>query len=130
MISAILLLACTSSDRPAKLVYDHVACDSCGMVVSDARFAAQMVTLDGERSQFDDPACLFQYVADHVPAIAHAWFHDSRHPDDPNAWLDWQQVSFVEQSGAPMDGGIAAVPMGSGSMSFSEASAKVLGARR
>jgi len=130
MIPAILLFACTNKDRPEKLVYDHVACDSCGMVVSDARFAAQLVTVDGERAQFDDPACLFHYVADHVPAIAHAWFHDSRHPDDPNAWLDWQQVSFVEQAGAPMDGGIAAVPIGGGSMSFSEASAKVLGARK
>ena len=130
MIPAILFLACTNVDRPAELVYDHVACDSCGMVVSDARFAAQIVTLDGERSQFDDPACLFQYVADHTPAIAHAWVHDSRRPDDQTAWLDWQQVSFVEQSGAPMDGGIAAVPVGTGTMSFSEASSKVLGARR
>ena len=130
MIAAILFLACTNIDRPADLVYDHVACDSCGMVVSDARFAAQLVTRDGERTQFDDPACLFHYVEDHAPAIAHAWFHDSTHADDPNAWLDWQQVAFVEQAGAPMDGGIAAVPIGAGTISFSEASAKVLGARR
>ena len=130
MISTLLLLACTNPDRPEALVYDHVACDSCGMVVSDPRFAAQLVTIDGERTQFDDPACLFHYVADHTPAIAHAWFHDSTRPDDPNAWLDWQQVAFVEQVGAPMDGGIAAVPIAAGAMSFSEASAKVLGARR
>ena len=130
MIFAILFLACTNTDRPAKLVYDHVACDSCGMVVSDPRFAAQLVTHDGQRSQFDDPACLFHYVQDHAPPIAHAWFHDSRHPDDPNAWLDWQQVAFVEQAGAPMDGGVAAVPVGAGAMSFSEASAKIFAKRR
>jgi copper chaperone NosL len=127
MITLLFALACSPSiDEPAPIAYDHVACDHCGMMVSDARFAAQLTTREGERLEFDDPACVFQYIAQEGPLLAHAWFRDSSAPED--AWLDWQEVAFVAATGAPMNGGVAAVPVGTeGSFSFSEASTRVLG---
>ena len=131
MIPLLLLWACsTPQDEPEALAYDHIACDHCGMIVSEPRFAAQMTTATGERYEFDDPACVFLYIQDRTPAIGHVWFHDSTRPADKDAWLDWQQVSFVESSGAPMDGGLAAVPLAAGPMSLSEASSRVLTAHR
>jgi copper chaperone NosL len=131
MIAGLLLACATPRNEPAELAYDHVACDHCGMVVSDPRFAAQMTTATGERHEFDDPACVFLYIQDHTPAIAHVWFHDSTPgADEAAAWLDWQMVSFEEVSGAPMDGGLGAVPLAAGPMSFSEASTRVLTAHR
>ena len=128
---ALLLLACgTPKDEPARLAYDHIACDHCGMMVSDPRFAAQLTTDGGDRYEFDDPVCAFLYIQDHGPKIAHVWFHDSNVPTDADAWLDWDRVSFVRATGAPMDGGVGAVPIGVGTMSFSEASGHALTARQ
>jgi hypothetical protein len=122
-----LALACSPSiDEVADVSYDHVACDHCGMMVSDPRYSAQLVTTDGDRFEFDDPACAFAFIAEHAPSVRHVWFHDAG-----DGWLDWQQVAFVPSDGAPMDGGLAAVPVGTeGAISFSEASSRVIGGRK
>ena len=107
MIGALmLLLACADDpDQPHALAYDQVACDACGMMVSEPLFAAQLVTQTGERYEFDDPACAFGYIAEKHPSIRHLWFRDAS--SQTEAWLDWAQVAFVPATGAPMDGGSA-----------------------
>lgn len=56
-----LLLACARVPEEAPAVaYDRVACESCGMMVSERRYAAQLVTPDGDVRVYDDPACLFR----------------------------------------------------------------------
>jgi ABC-2 type transport system ATP-binding protein len=95
--------------------------------ISDPRFAVQLSTADGDRFEFDDPVCAFRYIGQHGPRLRHVWFHDSA----SEAWLDWQQVAFVPAPGAPMDGGLAAVPVGTeGAISFSQASGRALGGAR
>jgi hypothetical protein len=123
------LLGCGPSlDEPATIAYDHVACDHCGMVVSDPRFAVQIAT-DAERLVFDDPICAFRTIAERGPHLRHVWFRDSSTSGEE--WLDWQEVAFVPASGAPMDGGLAAVPVYTdNAISFSEASSRALAARR
>ena len=123
-----LLLACavdTSTPRPIPL--DRAACDACSMLISDGRFAAQLVTRDGVFHEFDDPACLFRFIADQHPNLANVWFRDAS--ADGEVWLDWHDVEFVPATGAPMDGGLAAAPVGTeeGALSFSAASSLVLG---
>ena len=122
-----LLVACTPGpDEPASLAYDHVACDHCGMVVGDPRFAVQMTTRDGERFEFDDPSCAFEYVAEKGPSIAHLWFRDSTSAEDE--WIPWASVGFVPARGTPMDGGLAAVPLPTeGAIGFAEASSRFIG---
>lgn len=123
-----LLVACHAGPpEPAEVAYDHVACSECAMLVSDPRFSAQLLERDGERRTFDDPACLFRYVAEHHPSIAGAWFRDSTTADE--VWLRYDGVGFVDSPGAPMGGGLAAVPVGTaGARTFGEASSTVFAA--
>lgn len=115
---------------PAPIPYDHVACDHCGMLISDPRFAAQLATRDGERHEFDDPACLFLWIVDHEPALAGAWFSDSSSADG-DVWLSYREVGFIEAKGSPMGGGLGAVPEGTaGAISFGAASSRAVGGRK
>jgi copper chaperone NosL len=120
------LVACgTPVDQPEHIAIDREACDACGMLISDPRFEAQLVTKEGERHTFDDPACVFRFIADHGPHLAHVWFRDSTTPDE--VWLEQRQVAFVRQPGSPMNGGFAAVPLGTeNALSFAETSHAVL----
>ena len=126
MIAVLAWLGCgTPIEQPVPIVLDREACDACGMLISDAAYEAQLVTRTGERHTFDDPACLFRYVAEHGPSLAHVWFRDSTTRDE--VWLEQRQVAFVRAEHTPMDGGLAAVPLGTpGAMSFAEASVVVL----
>jgi copper chaperone NosL len=126
VIAILTALGCgTPVDQPVAIVPDREACDACGMLISDPRFEAQLVTRDGDRHVFDDPACAFRFVAEHGPSLAHVWFRDSTTTDE--VWLEQRQVAFVRAQGSPMDGGLAAVPLGTeGSLSFGEASHVVL----
>lgn len=129
MTFVLWILGCGASlDEPAAVAYDHVACDHCGMVVSDARFAVQIAT-DTERLIFDDPICAFRAIGERGPHLRHVWFRDSSAVTEE--WLDWQEVAFVPASGAPMDGGLAAVPVYTeNAISFSVASSRALAPRR
>ncbi len=113
------------ADGPAAISYDHVACDECGMIVGDPRFAAQLLTKDGQRNEFDDPACAFKYILTHRPSLTHVWFRDATASDE--RWLDEASAVFVPTRGAPMDGGWSAAPIGTpGGVSFGEASSASL----
>jgi copper chaperone NosL len=128
VIALLLLSACGPGlHEPADLAYDHLSCDQCGMMVGDPRFAAQLTTEDGDRLVFDDPACAFRHTAE-GERVAHIWFHDA---NPAGGWLEAREAAFVEAAGAPMDGGLAAVPLGTpGAMSFAAASNRVLGGAR
>lgn len=116
--------------EPTPIAYDHVACDHCGMLVSDPRFAAQLVTRDGDRHEFDDPACLFLWMVDHTPQMGNAWFRDHSTMES-EVWLSWREVGFVEAEQTPMGGGWGAVPAGTvGAVSFGAASSRVVGSRK
>jgi copper chaperone NosL len=59
---AILAIGCSSAPRPANLDVNHDACAYCRMVVSDPRFAAQVVVKLEEPRFFDDLGCLANYL--------------------------------------------------------------------
>ena len=130
MIAALLFACAVDLETPRSIVLDHAACDSCGMLVSDARFASELVTKDGSWYEFDDPGCLFLFIADKHPSIGNVWFRDSTSPEE--VWLNWQTVAFVPTAGTPMDGGFAAVALGhdARAVSFTEASGQVLETRK
>lgn len=123
MILALFAACGTPIDQPIDIAWDHAACDQCAMLISDPSFSAQLVTRDGERFEFDDPACVFHFIADRHPSIGNVWFRDHGSQD----WLPWSTAGFVPAKGAPMDGGFAAVPAGTaGAVSFGAASGAVL----
>lgn len=115
--------ACGSSpDAPAVISYDHASCDECGMLISDPKFAAQLLTRDGTRKEFDDPACAFKWIVANHPPLMHVWFRDATAGEEK--WLNQSTAVFVPTKGAPMDGGWSAAPIGTpGGVSFGEASA-------
>jgi copper chaperone NosL len=122
----LLTLACNAGPAaPAAITYDHTACSACGMLISDPHFAAQLVTREGERRYFDDPVCLFRDIVERHPSLANVWFRDFTATED--VWLPYTAVGFVEARGAPMAGGLAAVPVGTpGAVTFGEASSRAL----
>jgi copper chaperone NosL len=75
------LLACASGPpRPADLDTKHDACAHCRMVVSDQRFAAQLVAPSEEPRFFDDIGCLRAHLGEAaaVPMGAVAYVADHR----------------------------------------------------
>ena len=122
----LLFLACAGvPDSPPPIDYDRAACSSCGMLVSEPRFAAELVTAAGDIHTYDDPGCLFRDIVATKPSIARLWFRDSTSVEE--RWISWAEVAFVPAAGAPMNGGYAAVPMGTpGAIGFGEAGAAAL----
>lgn len=119
----ILFVAACAPDleAPPTLHFDHEACDGCGMLVGDPAHAAAIVTRQGETLAFDDPACLFRYVADHAPSVVHLWFHDGV------GWHTEAQVAFRTDATSPMGSGLQAVPAGTpGAISVGAASNRVM----
>lgn len=129
MLVALLLACATDPHGPRPIAWDHAACDHCGMLISDPRYGAEIVARDGTVLEFDDPACLFRHIEQHPMPIRDVYFRDAQASED--VWLSSMAVSFVADDGAPMDGGLAAVPAGTpGALSFGEASSRVLGGAR
>lgn len=129
LVSILLPLAACGgpADAPEVISYDHVACDECGMIVGDPHFAAQLLTKDGQRKEFDDPACAFKYILTNHPSLVHVWFRDATASEE--RWLDESSAVFVPTKGAPMNGGWTAAPIGTpGGVSFGEASSASIGA--
>ena len=74
------LLACSAAPpQPAELDARHDACATCRMVVSDQKFAAQVVAPGAEPAFFDDIGCLATYLdGTQLPEGALAFVADHR----------------------------------------------------
>ena len=108
-------------------VWNKTACAHCRMHVGVPSYAAQIQTRDGEVADFDDPGCLFEWVADNSPPIRAAYFHHYRQ----ERWLNFQEVGFIRvEEDTPMGFGLGAVDKAAHpeAMSFGEASNVVLNA--
>lgn len=79
---------------PALLDTRNDACATCRMVVSDAKFAAQVVAPGEEPAFFDDLGCLAAYLGDHgrLPAHAIAYVADHR----SGAWTPAASAVFTK----------------------------------
>jgi copper chaperone NosL len=109
LLIAVTTMSC-GQPGPGVIHYDSDACDHCRMTISDARFAAQLVTRTGQIYRFDDPGCLEAFLAAGRvdPAGIHStWVNDHAHPD---RMVSAGQAVFVvsDRIRAPMNGGMAA----------------------
>lgn len=98
----------TLPDGPVDVVWDKAACAHCRMHLGEPRFAAQLVQRDGAVALFDDPGCLFAFLADERPAVHAIWFHAL----DGERWLGAADVAFAAVPASPMGFGLGAVPAG------------------
>jgi copper chaperone NosL len=114
-------LAC-APEGPSEVAWDRVACAHCRMLVSDPRFAAQLLLESGELLFYDDPGCLLLDRAARARRARAAWFHDSA----GEGWLAESEVAFVPGAETPMGYGYAAVR--NGSVAGAQGAAAVLAA--
>ena len=109
MSFALALLACSPAadiDSPPEIVYGEDMCVQCGMIISEPRYAAAYLSVDGEPRIFDDLGELCLYHRDHQEKMATVWAHDFH----SEAWIDAEAATFVmsENIHTPMSFGIVA----------------------
>jgi copper chaperone NosL len=102
-LALLLLVACTTTSGPQPIAWDREPCAHCRMLISDPHFAAQALDGAGHAWSFDDPGCLFVWLAGH-PAPAALWFHAR----DGERWLPAERAAFVPAQ-SPMGWGFAVV---------------------
>lgn len=97
-ITGILLLmfvmaAC--SQEPAEIHYGSDECGHCKMIISDDRFAAQLVTDKGKAIKFDAIECMaaFSNVNSEQVKSAKLWVSDFNNPGE---WLAAGEARFVK----------------------------------
>lgn len=96
----------TLPEGPVPVVWDGEVCTHCKMHVGDPRFAAQVQTSEGDVLNFDDPGCLFDYVASHDVPVHAIYFRNH----EADGWLSEAEVGFLPVDDSPMGYGIRAVP--------------------
>lgn len=101
-------LACAGgADAPPRIEVDRTACAHCGMLVSEARYAAAYKSADADARIFDDIACLLAAVSSTESGTTlRFWFQDAA----GHGWIDGVGAVFVKSPRlrTPMNGGIAA----------------------
>ena len=125
----LLLTACSpksNEPQPPNIAYGQDMCDACGMIISDAKFAAATLLTSGEAIKFDDIGEMVAYHMDHPEQQVKAWFvHDYK----SEAWIRGEAAFFVksDQLQTPMGGGVAAFEKKDDAEAFAaEKSGKVL----
>jgi copper chaperone NosL len=108
-VLATVTVGCTGGPPPpAPLDTAHDNCRFCRMIVSDQRFAGQIVAAGEEPLFFDDLGCLHDYVqgASSLPVGAFAYVADHR----TGRWVAGGRAVFTRVPGlsTPMNGGIVA----------------------
>jgi len=107
---AFLLGGCapqSSEAQPPEIAYGRDLCDACGMIISEARFAAATLTTDGKTLKFDDAGEMFTYHAKHSEVQVRAWFV---HDYNTQKWIVGKDAFYVVSKGvkSPMGTGVAA----------------------
>lgn len=60
-VVSLLVISCGQSDRPVEIYPEEDICETCRMLITDQRFAAEIVPRKGKALKFDDPICLVRY---------------------------------------------------------------------
>lgn len=95
---------------PPEILYGQDVCAACGMIISEARFAAAAALQNGEALKFDDIGDMLRYRAAHPDLAVAAWFvHD--HPSE--SWMNAAAATYVISP-------VVATPMGHGLAAFSD----------
>lgn len=104
------------------IAWDKEACAHCRMHVGERGFAAQLQLEDGQVLNFDDPGCLFSWLAA-GPVKVHATFF---HHHTEERWLPLERTGFIAVLPTPMGFGLAAVDASApGALTAEQAQAKV-----
>jgi copper chaperone NosL len=103
------LAACGSAgamDEPPEIRYGQDVCDQCGMIISEARFAASYVTTQGDVRRFESISDMLVYHQQQQEEVHIFWVHDY----ETEEWLRADEAFFVlsEEIITPMGPGMLA----------------------
>ncbi|MCW8917004.1 MAG: nitrous oxide reductase accessory protein NosL [Magnetovibrio sp.] len=107
------LTACNAEKTgPEPIYWDRDSCELCAMIISDARFAAQV--RGGEKRKvykFDDVGCAVNWLNDQTWAADEAteiWVADRNSTRDNMIWLKARDAYYVKGEISPMNYGYVA----------------------
>lgn len=111
LLAPLLLAGCGGEQAdamaPPEINYGRDTCQSCGMIISDERYTAALVSMDGTTEIFDDIGEMIQTVRGDGLNARRAWVHDRNNRE----WTDATTATYVR-------GDEAATPMGTGIIAF------------
>lgn len=93
----LVLFFASCSQRPAEIHYQQDECVHCKMMISDSRFASQIVTDKGKVYKFDSIECMASYHWEHSGEFSSAsvWVSDFT---DPGTWIDGKKAAYVKSN--------------------------------
>lgn len=113
ILVGLLLAACGSGDAsgPPDINYGRDICTECGMIISEARFAAAYTLADGTQKMFDDVGDLLIHQRQTGDSLdpEKTWVHDF----ETEEWVSVDVAYFVPTLSV-------ATPMGHSILSFSD----------
>jgi copper chaperone NosL len=113
-LTAVFFLAACSGDinleEPPEIRYGEDVCEQCGMIISEARFAASYVTTAGDVHLFDDVGGMLMYDVQNQEEVHSYWAHDF----NTEEWMRADTAVYVlnDDLATPMGWGLAAFANG------------------
>lgn len=110
MLVISLLIGCDSRATGPIPISPDDACASCRMLISERRYAAEMLDTNGTIYKFDDIACMMRFARAHGKNSPSVRFYVTDHATGRD-WMDARQASFARlrnSSSSPMASGLAA----------------------
>jgi len=92
---ALMVLLTSCSQQPAEIHYGSDECAHCKMMITDDRFAAQLVTETGKAYKFDAIECLAQYTSANKSELESAklWVSNFQYP---GTWVEAGKAFIVK----------------------------------
>lgn len=130
---AMLVAACSEEDAtgPVDIIWDRDTCALCQMVISDARFAAQVRGGPKRKvEKFDDIGCAINWLNDKPWAAApetEIWIAERHSTRERVVWLDARKAFYVREVLTPMNYGFGAeAERTPGALTFEEVTNRIL----
>ncbi|HYH39866.1 MAG TPA: hypothetical protein VD860_16715 [Azospirillum sp.] len=118
---------CGSDEGPGAIKLGRDACDFCGMIISELRYAAEIRGGPSNKLfKFDDVGCAVHFTTRNAWAAEPAAKFWAMSHQDGTTWLDARQAVYRQGLPTPMGYGFAAVPNGADTVPFDAMKAATL----
>lgn len=109
VITLIFVVGC--SQEPVEIHYASDECAHCKMMITDDKFATQLVTEKGKAYKFDAIECMAVYHRENEDDLKGARLWVSNY-NEPGTWLDAFEVQYVKSEviKSPMGESLLALP--------------------
>ncbi|NGP88769.1 nitrous oxide reductase accessory protein NosL [Fodinibius halophilus] len=109
LVLFMLVVAC--SQEPEEVHYGSDECAHCKMMITDDRFASQIVTDKGKAIKFDAIECMAVYHRNHDSELKDAKLWVSNY-EKPGQWLEASKAQYVKSEvvNSPMGESLLAFP--------------------